>query len=196
MEHSLQFPIAGILCVVLFSTLWTAAVVIYGHWTLGTNTLSDLGVCGNEDAELCFNGGCALAGLLATIFAQGLIEKRGVWLICGITTAIAGIMLIGVGIINLRYDDIHLIDAGMLGVFAAASMALSIYGDWKGGHKRMVLLTVILLVSCAIVTFTQRFAVFEPFGVIVILIWVFVQSVKLLKEVKEAKQAVNGTAEN
>ncbi|MBO4552254.1 MAG: DUF998 domain-containing protein [Candidatus Methanomethylophilaceae archaeon] len=180
-------PIAGILCVVSFITLWVLAAVVDGHWVLGENTLSDLGVCGSNAAQLCFNGGCAIAGLLAVIFAMGLIERKGAWRICGIMMALAGVMLIGVGIVNLSYGEAHVIDATAHGALAAISMAISVYADWKDGHKRMVAYTCILIIACAIVTFTQKFEVFEPFGVCVVMAWALGQSIKLLGEAKAAE---------
>ncbi|MBQ7701195.1 MAG: DUF998 domain-containing protein [Candidatus Methanomethylophilaceae archaeon] len=192
MELTRVSPIAGILCVISFMALWIAAVVIDGNWVLGENTLSDLGVCGNDAAELCFNGGCAIAGLLAVIFALGLIEKKGVWRVCGACMAIAGVMLIGVGIVSLHYNNAHFIDASTHGVFAAITMLLSLAGDWKEGNKKMVAITSVLVIACVIVTLTQKFEVYEPYAVVTVMVWALAQSIKLLMQ---ANNSVPNNAE-
>ncbi len=188
-------PIAGIVCVVTFMTLWVLAAILDGDWVLGGNTLSDLGVDGNDASELCFNGGCALAGILAIIFALVYFEKKGAWRICGVTVVLAGLMLVGVGIVNLHYGKAHFFDASAHGVFAAISMLISVYGDWRDGHKHTMVYTILIMLSCVIVTLTTKFEVFEPFCVCGVMAWALGQSIKLLKEAKDAETGVEAPTE-
>lgn len=185
-------PLSGCLVSVVFTLSWVISAAIWGHWVLGTNSLSDIGVCGIPAAEIIFNYGCVLTGLLCLPLGVSLLDDRNrMFRLSGITSIICGFACFGIGVINEDYGNIHMIVAGIYGGSAAATIALTGAGDFTEGKKIFTLLAAILLIICGVSSLTCPFGVYEPIAVTCILVWTFIQSAIIYK--RNTGEKVSGT---
>lgn len=173
--------VAGMVSSIGFLFLWIASALLAPSWELGSYSLSDLGVCGLQSAELCFNLACGLSGSMAIIFSLGVIKLEDSFRYCGFITLISGFALIGIGVVTLRYGIAHNIVAGIYFFTAIASVILSIYCDRKDGRKGFAIFEAILFVIMLISSITQIFEVYEPIVVSCILLWTFAHSYRLYR---------------
>ena len=191
MEMSRMGALMGCLSSIIFTLSWVISAMLWGNWTLGSNSLSDIGVCGVVSAEMVFNAGCMITGVLVLFLALALIIDDNIWFrMSGIAAMISGFACFAIGIINENYGDIHMTVAGIYGGFAAATIALSGAGDFIEERRPFTLLAAVLLLICALSSRIHPFGVFEPIAVSCILIWTFIQSAILYD--KNTKEGVSG----
>ena len=174
-------PYCGLLSSAAFIILWVAAAMLDPDWSLGKLSLSDLGNCGIDSAEICFNMACASSGAFGIAFSLGMIDRGGIFRICGFFSLCCCFLVISIGIIDLGYGQPHLTVAFLYSISATLCMVTSSYGDWKDGKRKISIFTVIMLLLCALMVVTQPFEVFEPFAICCILTWTTTQSLKMLK---------------
>ena len=174
--------VAGMISSVGFLILWIISALLAPSWQLGSYSLSDLGVCGDQSAELCFNLACGLSGSMAIIFSLGVTKLEDNFRYCGFVTLISGFALICIGVITLRYGIAHNIVAGIYFLTAVISVILSIYLDRKDGRKGFSIFDGILFFVMLISALTQVFEVYEPIVVSCILVWTFAHSYRLFLE--------------
>lgn len=174
------FVLAGFGTVALFISVWIAASALDGRWILG-DTLSSMGTCRVEEAEMVFNYGCVLTGVLGCIFGHGIMKYNKGWLfLSGVFTFIAPIFLMGVGAINESYGDTHMTIAGLFGAFSLFAMLFSLPGDFRE-HKKYFNCTLTILIALGIGwIFIKGFGFFEVFSVLMINLWILLQSKKYL----------------
>ena len=172
-------PIAGVISSVGFLVLWIAAATQDPSWHLGEFSLSDLGNCGIDSAELCFNLACGLSGAMGLVLSLGIIRIDDRFRYCGYITTVSSLALIGIGIVDLGYHRAHLIFAGIYFLSAVSSIILSIYCDHKDGRKRFAIFDAALFMIMLASVLTQVFEVYEPIVVCCILTWTLTHSVRL-----------------
>ena len=177
---NISYSICGLLSAVVFLILWVAAAMFDPDWGLGKLSLSDLGCCGIASAEICFNMGCALSGVFGIILAVGIIGRKDIFRVVGFLTMGCGILVIGIGIVDLSYGAPHRYVATLYGLFATACMIASIYADWKIGMKKIAIFTLTMLLLSAVMLFTQTFEIFEPIAISCVMVWTACQSIKFL----------------
>ena len=173
----------GRLSSIVFTLCWLSSASIYGEWKLGSDSLSSLGVCGDMTAEMIFNIGCAITGILVVFLGLALIGDHNVWIRSGgITTLFCGVACLAIGIINEGYGDIHMHIATAYGMSAAVTIALTGAGDYIEDRKPFTALALILLLICGYACAFQPFGIFEPVAIACILIWTFVQSAIMMEK--------------
>jgi len=108
-DLNILIGIAGLLAAVVFAVCWYTAAVSDTTWMFGTNYLSDLGVSDYRNAELFFNAGCLVTGVLFVLFGAGLIlsKKDELTLATGIIAVISGICVSLIGIVTEDAGSAH-----------------------------------------------------------------------------------------
>lgn len=191
MNLNKMYATSGIISAAIFMTLWVIAAITAPNWHLGELSLSDLGVCGNNVAEISFNMGCALAGLFGVMFGIYVLNTSGYLRVTGVAMILSSIALTGVGVVNLNYGPMHAAVALTYAGFGAVSMIFSIIGDIKEGRKKYAIVTCVLILIIIIMQLTQTFYVYEPIDVTCFCIWAGVQSFKYVNiEIEKERVAM------
>ncbi|MBO4552127.1 MAG: DUF998 domain-containing protein [Candidatus Methanomethylophilaceae archaeon] len=183
----------GVISSPFYLASWIVSAVVYGKWKLGSDSLSSLGCCGNASAEIVFNLGCSLTGLLVLFLGLSLIRYDDrLFRLSGCAVFVCTIALLGIGSVTEDYGTPHMVFACMYGTFAAITIVLTGAGDYAEGDKSFTLMAAILLLICGTAWLTQPFGTFEPIAVSCILTWTFIQSALMLFK-KIRKERVSGT---
>ncbi len=192
MDFSRIGPAAGCLSSIAFTVCWIISALLWDEWTLGEYSLSSLGACGVDSAEMFFNFGCLITGFLVIFPGLYLIEEKNVYFrISGYAALICSLACAAIGVITENYGAMHNLTASIYAVFAATFIASSAAGDYLEGKKALTAVAAILLAVSGILSLTTSFEVFEPVAVSCILLWTFIQSAVLL--IRNTKEGVSGT---
>ena len=173
-------PVFGMMCVIIFTIGWVGGAIAWGHWVLGQNALSDLGVCGNQTAELLFGLGCAFSGIFGLFFGLGMLDEKGLYKTYGAFVILACVSLICIGVVDESYGDLHMYTAGTYAVFALLSIIVSAVAEYVDGRRYMTYIAAVVLIALLIICLTTRFEVFEPIASVIVLAWTFSQAVKFM----------------
>ena len=101
-------PVAGMILPFFFGFMWIAAIVVNGNWTLGEDTLSELG--GQVPSRWIFNSATIVSGAMGAIFSTALYLKfRSEFLgrAGGALMTLASIFLILVGVFPIDTGTPH-----------------------------------------------------------------------------------------
>ena len=192
MDLSRIGPLTGCLSSIFFTLSWIISAMLWGDWELGANSLSDIGICGVDSAEIVFNMGCLVTGFLVIFPGIYLVEKDNkMFRISGCAALVCSIACAGIGVITEDYGDMHNLIASIYAIFAATFIAFSAAGDYQDGYRWFTALAAVLLLLSGIMSISQPFAVFEPIAISCILIWTFVQSALMLYQ--NMREGVSGT---
>ena len=192
MDFSRIGPAAGCLSSIAFTACWIISAFIWDDWTLGQYSLSSLGSCGVDSAEMFFNFGCLITGFLVIFPGLYLVEDGNRFFrISGYAALICGVACAAIGVVTENYGVMHNLAASIYAVFAATFIASSGAGDYLEGKKVLTAVAAILLIISGILSLVQPFEVFEPVAVSCILLWTFIQSAFLL--MRNTKERVSGT---
>lgn len=192
MDFSRIGPAAGCLSSIAFTLCWIISALLWDEWTLGQYSLSSLGSCGVDSAEMFFNFGCLITGFLVIFPGLYLVEDENRFFrISGYAALICGIACSAIGVITENYGIMHNLAASIYAVFAATFIAASGAGDYLEGKKILTAVAAILLIVSGILSLVQPFEVFEPVAVSCILLWTFIQSATLL--MRNMREKVSGT---
>ena len=182
MDLSRIGPVCGCLSSVVFTICWMVSALLWDDWTLGTHALSDLGICGVDSAEIVFNLGCLLTGFLVLFPGLRLAEDGNrMFRISGYAAIASSVACAAVGVVTEDYGIMHNITASTYAVFAAIFAITSAAEDYVIGKKVLTALAAVMLIASGIMCVAQPFAVFEPFAIVCILVWTFVQSALMLR---------------
>jgi len=116
-------PYAAIALSLFFATMWILAVIVKGDWTLGEDTLSELG--GSGPSEWIFNSGAIISGVLGILFAVGLnarLRELQTGKIGCAAFAFASMCLILVGLFPIDTGTAH--GVASVTFFATAALAV------------------------------------------------------------------------
>lgn len=176
--------LAGILGAVFFTIVWTAAVIVDGHWTFGEETLSALG--GDRPGAVIFNLGVITEGLLGLLFSigfyrlnDGLLHRAG-----SAVLVLSTVFLIAVGIFPVTTGALHDISSYAFFGLALLALLLLIF-PLKNQRSFGVLgagLTVVLVIISLSFLFTSPIPLTEAVAVICLLIWVSSMSLMILRD--------------
>ena len=192
MDFSRIGPAAGCVSSIAFTACWVISALLWDEWTLGQYSLSSLGSCGVDSAEMFFNFGCLITGFLVIFPGLYLVEdENGFFRISGYAALICGIACAAIGVITENYGVMHNLTASIYAVFAVIFIASSGAGDYLEGKKMLTAVAAILLLVSGTLSLIQPFEVFEPVAVSCILLWTFIQSAFLL--IRNTKERVSGT---
>ena len=192
MDFSRIGPAAGCVSSIAFTACWVISALLWEEWTLGQYSLSSLGSCGVDSAEMFFNFGCLITGFLVIFPGLYLVENENRFFrISGYAALICGIACAAIGVITENYGVMHNLSASIYAVFAVIFIASSGAGDYLEGKKMLTAIAAILLLVSGTLSLIQPFEVFEPVAVSCILLWTFVQSAFLL--IRNTKERVSGT---
>lgn len=171
----------GVTSVVVFGLAWIFASLSDPSWIFGENMLSDLGVSDVTNAAWFFNGGCFIAGILGMIAGIGMIAlRRSYYSAAGVFVTFMGMFLAMVGLFTEDTGDIHTYVAVTFFVLALLAMITMTAGDWKEGHVLYGGVTILLLAFVLVIGLTDTKAYFETMGVIAILVWFALHSIKFI----------------
>ena len=99
MDFSRIGPLTGCLSSFFFTLSWIISAMLWGDWGLGVNSLSDIGICGVDSAEIVFNMGCLVTGFLVIFPGIYLVEKDNkMFRISGCAALVCSIACAGIGI--------------------------------------------------------------------------------------------------
>jgi hypothetical membrane protein len=186
--HNVAFAWAGILAAAAFSIVWLAASSLDPSWVFGQDVLSDFGISGT-DAELYFNYGCAVTGVLIAIFGIGIIVNHinAGHIVGGTLLIIGGILVLLVGLVPLDSlgGDIHTRLGYLFGIVAFAAAASTAAGNWASGQRVFGGLTLVLLIASTAMYLSYEFAEFESYVTIIALIWLVLESIALMLRKKK-----------
>lgn len=192
MDFSRIGPAAGCVSSIAFTACWVISALLWDEWTLGQYSLSSLGSCGVDSAEMFFNFGCLITGFLVIFPGLYLVENENRFFrISGYAALICGIACAAIGVITENYGIMHNLTASIYAVFAVIFIASSGAGDYLEGKKMLTAVAAILLLVSGTLSLIQPFEVFEPVAVSCILLWTFIQSAFLL--IRNTKERVSGT---
>ena len=192
MDFSRIGPAAGCLSSIVFTVCWIVSALLWDEWTLGEYSLSSLGACGVDSAEMFFNFGCLLTGFLVIFPGLYLVEDENrLFRISGYAALVCSIACAAIGVITEDYGGMHNLTASIYAVFAAIFIALSGAGDYVEGKKVLTIVAAALLIISGIFSLATPFEVFEPIAISSILLWTFIQSAVLL--IRNTKEEVSGT---
>ncbi|MDO5861684.1 MAG: DUF998 domain-containing protein [Thermoplasmata archaeon] len=186
------FAVIGIVAAFLFAVVWIVAAQSDSSWVLGENTLSDLGVSSVQFTADLFMYGCIITGILIFVFGLGkaCCETRNSRA-AGILVAAAGIFLVLVGIYNKDFGNgnIHVAVAYLLFLFLILAAIVSIAGDWAEGKRLSACATAILIVIVIGADIGNGLAYIEAVAVACALLWILIQSVKMILNLNAAEAA-------
>jgi hypothetical membrane protein len=148
----------GVVLPMFFGAMWTAAVIVNGHWALGEDTLSELG--GDVPSRWIFNIAVIVGGLMGIGFSFGLImrlapSKSG--RAGGALLAISSIGLITVGLFPIDTGESHTLATIFFFGFAGLAALVLVYPVYKWvGTKGVpfIVLVVAIAMSLASVVLT------------------------------------------
>jgi hypothetical membrane protein len=146
-ERGIFVGLAALLAVIVFGASWYTSALSDPAWVFGTNYLSDLGVSDVWAANVFFNMGCLLAGILFVWFGLGLFLSKASRLerIAGILAVVAGVSMSMIGII-VEGQDLHVYLAyAAFGVGFLSLIVLAI-SDFKTGRRLLSSFTFIGLI--------------------------------------------------
>jgi len=173
----------GIAGAASFSLLWSGAALLDGAWVFGEMTLSELGDP-SRPADLVFNMGCVLAGVLLGLFAYGMHRlQAGRWLRASSTLLmLASVFLIGVGLFPIHVELLHNFFAVAFFATVLAAISASAAGDWgRGGRGRVMAAAsaVMALLPLLLLAFASL-PLAEAWAAILAMAWAVMRSVDLL----------------
>ena len=190
MDLSRVGPLMGCASAICFGLSWAISAMFWGKWVLGTNSLSSIGVCGVDSAEIVWGLGCGATGILVIFLGLALLDDRNRFFrYGGITSIICGCACVGIATVNEGYGDIHMAIASIYGGGAALTIAFTGIGDYNEGYRPFTFLAAGLLILCGIASLTCPFGVYEPIAVSCILIWTFTES--LIVYLRNGKERVS-----
>jgi len=177
--------IIGVALPVFFGIMWTAAVVVNGHWVLGRDTLSELG--GNVPSRWVFNIAVIVAGLMGVDFSIGLAMMLARWrtgIAGGALLAVASIGLISVGLFPIDTGTSHTLATIFFFGFAALAAFVLLYpvGRWANarGIPFIVLVLAIILSIASVALTPLPFA--EAVAVASLMAVILTISLKIIRE--------------
>ena len=182
-ESPIPFCMIGFLAVAVFCVCWITAVCADPTWKFGKDSLSDMGVSDVPLTADLFMAACIITGLLGMVFSLSKIKfEKGGNRISGYLLLASCFFLIGVGIFNMEYNggDMHYLNAYLFFGLILLSVIASAVGDYSEGRYKYLAATVGLLVlifGCVALT---EFAMYEAIGVIAAMVWLVLQSLKLV----------------
>jgi len=175
---------AGIALSLFFMFMWTAAVIVNGDWTLGEDTLSELG--GTGPSEWIFNSAVIISGILGLLFTQGLWNRLRQfalsWLGCFVlASASVNLMFVGMYPIETQPHGILSVSFFAMGALAALLLLMP-FRKWSGIKGVPFVTTVaMLIVSIASLALTPiPFA--EAVAVSCLMTWMFILGAWMLRE--------------
>lgn len=173
----------GFIGAVVFSLMWTLAVLVDGSWVFGEETLSELG--GDRPGRIYFNSGVIITGIMGLIFAIGLyvlMDGKFLGRIGAVVAMMGAIALIGVGIFPITTGAYHTFFSYAFFGIILVSLLLLAYPIWK--EERLGPLAGLLTISALAVSlaflFTSSIPLTEAIAVICLLIWMVVISTLIL----------------
>lgn len=174
----------GIIGALFFSAVWIIGVGADSSWSLGENTLSDMGISDVELTANVFNYGCMVAGVLFTLFGIGKSSiESGHNRTSGLLMILAGIFLVGIGYFHKGWGDgtEHLVFAYLFFLVLCISVLYSMAGDWDDGYRLTPAITGVITVVCLGCVFGTTLAMLEAMVVACALLWMLIQGVKILR---------------
>ncbi|MDR3205654.1 MAG: hypothetical protein LBT41_00925 [Candidatus Methanoplasma sp.] len=195
--HNVAFAWAGIFATVSFAIFITLATNV-DSWVFGEDLLSTLRHSDNVDARIFLNLGCVFSGLLLVTFGTGniLYHRNHDQSVGGGLVAIAGIVLIFIGLItaDLSSEVMYNYLEGAFATLMLLSMAVFAAGNWVADHKVFAGISMILFASGVATVVTFSFEMMEAIGICIGLIWIVIESVRLMIEKPNAggKVGVSG----
>lgn len=176
----------GLTGIAVFSICWICAVVSDSSWIFGVNMSSDLGVS-DTNAHYFFNYGCMSAGILIYIYGILAAYFSGSTLdrISYVLIALAGMFLIGVGIFTEDVGWPHNLCAYSLfiSISISALIRLILYVIYKNTLSAVV--TAVLILLIVVIALTQTFPFLEASAVILIMIWIALNCLISILEMKK-----------
>lgn len=177
--------IVGVALPIFFGIMWTTAVIVNGHWTVGKDTLSELG--GNVPSRWIFNAAVIIGGLMGIDFSVGLMLKLApskTGEMGGALLAIASVGLITVGLFPIDTGGSHTLATEFFFGFAGLSAFVLLYPvyRWVGvkGAPFIVLVAAIALSLASIVLTPLPFA--EAVAVASLMAMVLTMSLRMISE--------------
>lgn len=177
------FAVIGIAMAFFFAMVWIVAASNDPNWSLGVNTLSDMGISDVQLTADLFMYGCMIAGALAFVFGLGkAYNEANASRASGIMVAFAGVFLILVGLYNKDYGNgnLHQTVAMLFFFFLTVAAALSVFGDWAEGKRVNAVISATLIVIVIGAAVGNTIAYVEAVAVICGLLWIMNESVKMI----------------
>jgi len=173
------FAFVGLLVAALIPIAFSVAIFSDSNWVFNANSLSDLGISTDAFTANLFNYSCMVGGVLITIFGLGkMFIKNGLDSASAFFLVIAGVLLVGVGIINKSYDA-HVYIACFFFACTAIALIISMVSDSMKGRK---LTTAISVISVTVTIMCMPgFSIFgiEVIYVMAICLWLAGQGLSL-----------------
>ncbi len=184
------FAVIGLIMAFAFAIMWIVAAENDPAWTFGDNMISELGVSTNQFTADVFKYGCIVCGALGFVFGVGKAYcEDNCSRASGIMCAAAGIFLALVGIYNSDYGNGNLHDTVSYLAFAFIFLAaaLSVYGDWSEGKRINGAIAAVLILVALSCYVGKDLAFTEGIAIICALFWMISESVKMILNIKSAK---------
>lgn len=182
-NHNVLFAWFGILAVAVFSVAWMCAAAVDPSWVFGKNMISEFGIS-DTNAKYLFNYGCMVTGALTVVFGLGYIirTKCNKNKIIGVIIATGGVFLALVGVFTMDTGSgsLHSLVAVLMAFFIACAVIASAAKDWRSGREMFTGITVALVTIIIITLITCEFPMFEACAAIAVLIWLTLESVKII----------------
>jgi len=183
-DHNVSFAWLGILGIVTFVISWICAIAMDPSWTFAENTLSEFGIS-DTDAQYFFNYGCCLiSGALIVLFGFGNVigAKNSGYQAGGILIMIAGALLALVGIVTMDVGNGNLHDyvAGTMALFLLLSIIALAAANWVADRKMLSGISIVIVFVLVAMMLNYTVAEVEAYGVILIAIWILMESVRMI----------------
>ena len=181
LEKFLSLRICSVFAIVLpvvFACLWVASATIDGDWTFGEDSLSRMGISENPVSAALFNYGCIFCGLMGALIGVGTaLNERGFNLITGIAYSVGMVFLMLVGVFPMDLGSIHYIVASTFGVFMFIVLVFNTVTDYL--QKWHPEIDIVIIAVALFLLFTQKFELWEPLLVIIVMIWTIIHGIKM-----------------
>jgi len=186
-KQTVIVKIAGLCGVIapIISLLFIAVAIAYTpEFNWFTWALSDLGV---HQAALIFNFGLIIGGILATIFAIGLMQtlrKQVLGLLGTFTLILSTISLCAIGVFPESAGRIHLYVS--ISFFALLAISILIIGAtliWKASQRYLGLFSILTVIVAAMAAWAvphEGVAIPEMIAALAASVWSIVFGIKLL----------------
>ncbi|MDR3283368.1 MAG: DUF998 domain-containing protein [Candidatus Methanoplasma sp.] len=186
--HNAAFAWTGFLAVASFAVFVVIAMNTDPSWVFGEDVFSSLRNHANDTTRY-FDAGCAVGGLLLTVFGIGniLYHRNQDQAIGGGLVAVAGIALALVVLTptGATPEDLCYYFGHMFALLMLMSLAAFAIGNWVAGHKVFAGVSLILFASGIAAIMTFDLAKAETYGLFIGSIWVVLESIRMMIEKTE-----------
>ncbi len=193
-SDSKPYAMCGILAIIVMSVDVLVGIQLDPSWNSSTSVICDLGVSSNEVIATSFVVSCCISGLLFIISSRMWFMKDSKLLkLTGLFVILAGISLMGIGIVDKSTDDIHQLVVAIYAALFIIGILFACIKDIMDHHWVLVIGFGILAVY-SVISFSDLFPYLLTQFLLMgyVFIWYFLKCIGEFDPSSESLRAIIG----